>query len=82
MPDCFEKFAQNVPGRYYVTKACIGCTLCSEIAPDNFKENGDAESAVDNNYVCKQPETEAEESACREAMESCPANAIGDDGDQ
>ncbi len=82
MPDCFEKFEQNVPGPYYVTKACIGCSLCSEIAPDNFRASADPESAADNNYVCKQPSTEAEELLCREAMESCPADAIRNDGEK
>jgi ferredoxin len=31
-------------------------------------------------FVYKQPENEGEESLCREAMEACPVEAIGDDG--
>ena len=31
-------------------------------------------------FVTKQPEGEEEEELCREAMEGCPVEAIGDDG--
>jgi ferredoxin len=30
--------------------------------------------------VFKQPETPEEEAQCREAMQNCPVEAIGDDG--
>jgi ferredoxin len=30
--------------------------------------------------VFKQPENEAEENLCKEAMEGCPVEAIGSDG--
>jgi ferredoxin len=33
-------------------------------------------------YVFKQPEDDDEEEQCREAMESCPVEAIGDDGEE
>jgi ferredoxin len=81
MSDISEKFAQNVPGRFYVSCVCIGCNLCAEIAPANFRENTDLELAVGNSYVCRQPETPEEELHCREAMDTCPASAIRDDGD-
>ena len=35
MPDLYDRFEENVPGKYYVTKVCICCAICSEIAPDN-----------------------------------------------
>jgi ferredoxin len=33
-------------------------------------------------YVFKQPENDEEEAQCQEAMESCPVEAIGDDGEE
>jgi ferredoxin len=82
MSDNTERFSQNVPGKYYVAKVCIACSLCSEISPEHFAENLDEDMPVGNCYVCKQPENEAEESLCREAMETCPAGAIRDDGNE
>ncbi|MBF0224232.1 MAG: ferredoxin [Desulfobacterales bacterium] len=67
-----ERNYDNIEGKYYVTIACIGCTLCSEIAPDNFE--ADIEKGYD--YVKKQPSDNSEDELCIEAMESCPANAI------
>ena len=81
MNDSEEKFAENVPGRFYVLQVCIGCTLCAEIAPVCFRENTDLELAVGNSYVYHQPATPEEERLCREAMDACPASAIRDDGD-
>jgi len=72
-----RKFKNNVYGKYYVSEACIGCMLCSEIAPDNFRSDSDEELETDCNYVCKQPESAEEEERCAEAMNACPANAIG-----
>ena len=66
----------NVFGKYYVIERCIGCTICSEIAPDNFRS--DHELGID--YVYKQPVNTGEERLCAEAMHICPVDAIGDDG--
>jgi ferredoxin len=77
MADKSTKYADNVPGKYYVDETCIFCNLCESLAPDNFK-------AVDDGThdVCyKQPGSEDEEAACQEALAGCPVNAIGDDGD-
>jgi len=70
------KAAENVPGKYFVSTRCIGCTICPEIAPSNFASN--LEEGYE--YVCKQPADAAEEQLCREAMEICPVGAIGDNG--
>ncbi|HMA86786.1 MAG TPA: ferredoxin [Desulfosalsimonadaceae bacterium] len=80
MSDNTEKFQINAPGPYYVAKVCIGCTLCSGIAPDNFRENMDESLSISHSYVCKQPEGEAEVQLCEEAMYTCPVNAIRNDG--
>jgi len=67
---------ENVPGKYYISDRCIGCSLCPEIAPANFASN--LEEGYE--YVCKQPVDQAEERLCREAMEICPVDAIADNG--
>ncbi len=71
------KMKTDVSGKYCVTDGCIGCNICSEIAPENFRFNHD-QGCV---YVCKQPETEKEEHLCDEAMDICPVNAIEVAGD-
>ena len=55
---------------------CIDCDVCRETAPNNFRANEDEGYS----YVVKQPETEEERSLCEEARDSCPVEAIGDDG--
>lgn len=71
------KLPDNVPGRYYVDAQCIDCDVCRDIAPDNFTRN----QKNGYSFVHQQPENESEESLCREALISCPVDAIGDDGD-
>jgi ferredoxin len=68
----------NVAGKYYVDSNCIDCDVCRETAPNNFRANEDEGYS----YVFKQPENDEEEAQCHEALESCPVEAIGDDGEQ
>ena len=77
MADSANKYPGNAPGAWYVDDQCIDCDLCRETAPANFArdENGG------HSYVSKQPETPQEEALCKEAMEGCPVDAIGNDGD-
>ncbi|MCS7337898.1 MAG: ferredoxin [Verrucomicrobiae bacterium] len=72
-----NKYPDNAPGKYYVDNQCIDCDLCRETAPENFRRNEEGGYS----YVYKQPTTPEEEAKCREAMEACPVEAIGDDGD-
>ncbi len=76
MADRKRKVPENVDGAYYVDEECIACHLCHEICSKCFAVSEDEEC----DYVSKLPSTEAEVSLCREAMESCPVEAIGDDG--
>jgi len=76
MADAANKYAENVAGKFYVDDQCIDCDLCRETAPANFKRNDDG----GHSYVYKQPETPEEEALCKEAMEGCPVEAIGNDG--
>jgi ferredoxin len=73
-----NKYADNVPGKFYVDDQCIDCDLCRETAPDNFTRNEDGGYS----FVYRQPTTPAEEALCKEAMEGCPVEAIGNDGEQ
>ena len=74
--DVANKYAENVAGTFYVDDQCIDCDLCRETAPASFKRNDDG----GHTYVYKQPETPEEEALCKEAMEGCPVEAIGNDG--
>ena len=77
MADPSDKVADNVSGKYYVDSSCIDCDVCRTTAPDNFMANEDEGYS----YVFKQPENDDEDALCQEAMEGCPVEAIGDDGD-
>jgi ferredoxin len=50
--------------------------LCRETAPANFKRNDEG----GHSYVYKQAESPEEEALCKDAMEGCPVEAIGNDG--
>lgn len=77
MADLANKYAENVTGVYYVDDQCIDCDLCRETAPANFTRNDDG----GHSYVYKQPLSDDEKTLCQEAMEGCPVEAIGSDGE-
>jgi ferredoxin len=77
MADIANRYAENAPGRFYVDNQCIDCDLCRETAPENFKRNEDGGYS----FVFKQPAAPEEEARCKEAMEGCPVEAIGNNGD-
>ncbi len=84
MADKNDKWEDNVGGfriingkkvSFYVDRECILCSVCEEVAPNNFKMNDN-----DDHDICyKQPENEEELEECYEALDSCPVEAIGDD---
>lgn len=76
MADLSERYKDNVNGRYFVDEQCIDCDLCREEAPKNFTR----QEEEGYSYVYKQPENEEEEEMCKNAMEGCPVEAIGDFG--
>lgn len=76
MADKNEKNEFNVPGKFYVDSQCIGCALCASTAEGLF-----AISDTGCAYAAKQPASDEETALCTEAMESCPVQAIGDDGE-
>jgi ferredoxin len=76
MADLDDKLPDNVPGKWYVDSNCIDCDVCRTTAPNNFEANEDEGYS----FVSKQPENDEETELMEEAMESCPTEAIGDDG--
>jgi len=78
MADRDNKFPENVPGSFYVDYQCIDCDHCREKASPNFRRNEEGGYS----YVHKQPTTRDEEKSCLEALDGCPVEAIGADGDQ
>jgi ferredoxin len=77
MADRKDRVPESIPGKYYVDTQCIDCDVCRVTAPTNFQRN----ESAGYSYVFRQAETAEEEQQCREAMDSCPVEAIGNDGD-
>lgn len=78
MADKSQKWKENIAGKIFVDQSCIACDACVLTAPKNFtmhEEDGHA-------FVSKQPTTPDEITACKEALEGCPVEAIGDSGDK
>ena len=76
MADPKDRLIENVPGAYYVDSQCIDCDVCRVTAPGNFQRSEDKGYS----YVFQQPESPEQEAQCQEAMDSCPVEAIGNDG--
>ena len=86
MPDPDNIWQDNTGGKvvvkgtevsFYVDMECILCSVCSDAAPNNFRMSDDE----DHDICYKQPENDEELEQCYEAMENCPVEAIGDDGE-
>lgn len=76
MADKTSKWPGNVPGPFYVDDQCIACDACCIEAPGFFVMNNEDGHA----YVAKQPQSEKDQKECIAAMEACPVEAIGKDG--
>jgi ferredoxin len=77
MAEITDKLPENAKGKYYVDNQCIDCDVCRDTSPKHFTrfdENG-------YSFVHKQPETAEEFELCEEAMDACPVEAIGNDGE-
>jgi ferredoxin len=77
MADKSKKWPDNVAGKFYVDDQCIDCDACRTEAPDNFTRN----ESHGYSFVYKQPANPQEEAKCKSAMEACPVEAIGWDGE-
>ena len=71
-----ERFASNVPGRWYVDSSCIDCDMCRTTAPLFFRRDDEIGYSV----VYRQPQTAQEIADAQEALENCPSDSIGKDG--
>jgi glyoxylase-like metal-dependent hydrolase (beta-lactamase superfamily II)/ferredoxin len=71
MADLLKKLNGNVPGEFFVDSSCIDCDLCRQIAPDVFREEGEA------SVVARQPENPAEARRAEMALVTCPTASIG-----
>jgi len=72
-----KRLPENAAGKFYVDRWCIDCDICRDTAPAHFRredENG-------YSYVYRQPETAEEFESCKEALNECPVEAIGEDGE-
>lgn len=76
MANLNDKHSENILGKWYVDTGCIFCGLCGEYAESSFRPATDGAQHI----VYHQPTTEAEIAAAQESMESCPVDAIGNDG--
>ena len=77
MADKSSKWDQNAAGRFYVDDQCIACDACIVEAPKFFEMNDEDGHA----FVKLQPQTDADIENCIEALEACPVEAIGNDGE-
>ena len=78
MADISTRVPQNAPGKFYVDDTCIYCDLCVETAPIIYAEHKESGFA----YVLRQPQTPEEVHLAMEAVENCPTESIGTDGDR
>lgn len=72
-----ERFSKNAPGRFYNDLSCIDCGLCPDMAPQFFRRDDEQGQT----YVWMQPSTPDEISLALSAVEACPTESIGEDGD-
>jgi len=75
--DLTQKLPENVAGKYYVDTQCIDCDVCRVTAPGNFQRS----APKGYSYVFRQPADAEEEAQCQEAMDCCPVEAIGKEGE-
>jgi ferredoxin len=73
MPDPSRKNPKNAPGPWYVDLSCVACDTCTDISPEIFGRGEDRAAFVREHRP-------AEADLFRFALESCPTEAIGDDG--
>jgi len=73
-----HRIRMNTPGKFYVDQTCTDCAACRQTAPNMFKRD-DYDGWT---YVETQPRTPAEVQLAIDALEGCPTESIGDDGDE
>ena len=71
MANVQQRLPENVPGDFFVDSSCIDCDACRQIAPESFREFGEA------SIVYHQPATLEETKRALMALVACPTGSIG-----
>lgn len=77
MANIKAKWDLNTKGKFYVDDQCIACDACVVEAPRFFAMNDTDGHA----YVKLQPKNQNELQECISALDGCPVEAIGQDGE-
>ena len=72
-----DRLSQNIAGKFYVDSTCIDCDLCRGVAPGIFIRDEEVGMSI----VQLQPLTPEEIALAEEARDTCPVEAIGNDGE-
>lgn len=65
------RLPENIAGEFFVDSTCIDCDTCRQLAPETFRDHGDASS------VYHQPQTAKEVFRAQTAVVACPTGSIG-----
>jgi ferredoxin len=76
MANKHDKNVGNVAGPFYIDSSCVDCDMCRETAPATFRRNDDIGMSI----AFRQPVTPEEIARATEAMNECPTESIGNDG--
>jgi len=76
MADKSSRLPENAKGAWYIDSNCIGCGLCSANAPDIFELNDGGQAIVK-----RQPASPDETELAEQALNDCPVQSIGNDGE-
>jgi glyoxylase-like metal-dependent hydrolase (beta-lactamase superfamily II)/ferredoxin len=71
MANVEKRLAGNASGDFFVDSSCIDCDACRQLAPEVFRDSGDA------SVVFHQPESLAETRRTLMALVACPTGSIG-----
>lgn len=74
MADLRKRHPQNASGPWFVDLGCISCDTCTDISPEIFWRDAERKAYVQNYHP-------QEAALFRAALESCPVEAVGDEGD-
>lgn len=77
MANKHDKNVGNVSGKFYIDTSCTDCDLCRQTAPATFRRNDDIGMSIAH----RQPVTAEEHALAIEAMNDCPTESIGNDGE-
>jgi ferredoxin len=77
MADKDNRNESNIAGLYYVDDSCIDCDMCRENAESFFRRDDDIGLSI----VFRQPLTADEIAIADAALENCPTQSIGNDGE-